>query len=218
MNEESKITLVAPDSGEDQAIEKPSGFSLDKFKTKRASAMANVGTLPTALPHHSISQAKDFVRLHPDEVNYWSPELCFVAVPVKGSKKDTLHLIDEDLAMVNLPSGRVMRFRLALASKPNNVFFLCHVPSRNEDNDWNKTNLQACEQAKTLWTQASSRREEGVDGYKVDYARNEKAFGEPKWPPQSLSELIRVTFAGRIIESEDHAGLLRLVGDVQNVS
>jgi hypothetical protein len=47
-------------------IVKPSGFNLDKFKSKNAAALANVGTLQTALPHHSISQAKDFVRLHPN--------------------------------------------------------------------------------------------------------------------------------------------------------
>src|SRR4051794_23382025 len=81
------------------SIAKPGAFSLDKFKSKRAAAMANVETLQTALPHHSISQAKDFVRLHPDEGMYWSPELCFVAVPIKGAKRDTLHLIDEELAM-----------------------------------------------------------------------------------------------------------------------
>ena len=48
-------------------IAKPdTGFSLDKFKSKRAATMANVETLQTGLPHHNIAQAKDFVRLHPD--------------------------------------------------------------------------------------------------------------------------------------------------------
>ena len=70
------------------------------------------------LPHHNIAQAKDFVRLHPNEDTYWSPELCFVNVPIKGQKRDTLHLIDEDLAMRYLPSGRILRFRLVLATKP----------------------------------------------------------------------------------------------------
>jgi hypothetical protein len=49
------------------SIAKPGAFDLNKFKSKRAAAVANVETLLTALPHHSISQAKDFVRLHPDE-------------------------------------------------------------------------------------------------------------------------------------------------------
>src|SRR5262249_49112043 len=136
--------------------------------------------LLTGLPHNSISQAKDFVRLHPDEEKYWSPELCFVNVPIKGQKRDTLHLIDEDLAMRHLPSARILRFRLALATKPGDIFFLCHVPSRNTDNSWNQSNLQACEQAKTLWTQATSQKEEGIERYKVDKSLDADAFSPPK--------------------------------------
>jgi hypothetical protein len=200
------------------SVPKPGAFSMDKFKSKRAAAMANVETLLTGLPHHSLSQAKDFVRLHPDEEKYWSPELCFVNVPVKGQKHDTLHLIDEDIAMRHLPSAKILRFRLALAAKPGDIFFLCHVPTRNLDNKWNETNLQACEQAKTLWTQATSRKEEGVESYKVDTSKDKDAFPEPKWPTQSLEELIGATFEGRRIETEDHPGLLRLIGKKPSVS
>jgi hypothetical protein len=195
-----------------EAIAKPEGFSLDKFKSKRAAAIANVETLQTGLPHHSISQAKDFVRLHPNEESYWSFELCFVSVPIKGQKKDTLHLIEEDLAMQYLSSGKIQRFRLALASKPFDVFFLCHVPTQNTDNEWNMSNIAACAVAKTMWVQATSRREENVDGYKVDYAREQDAFPDPKWLTQPLGELIEKTFTGRMIDREDHPALLRLTG------
>jgi hypothetical protein len=174
--------------------------------------MANVETLQTALPIDSIAQAKDFVRLHPDEENYWSDELCFVNVPVKGQKRDTLHLIDEELAMRFLPSAKILRFRLALASKPYDTFFLCRVPTRNLDNGFNSTSLAGCEQAKHLWTQVTSRKEEGVESYKVDKAKDPDAFPEPKWPTQSLDELIGSTFDGRMITSEDHPALLRLIG------
>jgi hypothetical protein len=129
-----------------------------------------------------------------------------------------LHLIEEDLAMQYLPSGRIQRFRLALASKPYDVVFLCHVPTRNTDNQWNESNLAACEQAKILWVQATSRREENIDGYKIDFAREQDAFAQPKWPTQSLSELIRLTFAGRMINRADHPALLRLIGAKQNLS
>jgi hypothetical protein len=203
---EGKVTPIAtPDTA----------FSLDKFKSKHAAAVANIETLQAGLPHHTIAQAKDFVRLHPDEGACWSPELCFVSVPIKGQKRDTLHLIDEDLAMRYLPSGRILHFRLALASKPNDVFFLCHLPTRNTDNSWNESNTLACEQAKTLWVQATSRKEEGVDGYKIDVARDHDAFPEPKWPTQSLGELIGKTFAGRMIDRDDHPALLRLIGAKQ---
>jgi hypothetical protein len=82
---------------EPMSIAKPT-TKLDAFKSKRAPTIGGVQTLLTALPHHSLSGAKDFARLHPDEANYWSDELCFVNVPIKGAK-ETLHLIAEDLAM-----------------------------------------------------------------------------------------------------------------------
>ena len=38
------------------------------------------------------------------------------------------------------------------------------------------------------------------------------------WPKQTLDELIWVTFAGRMIDRDDHPGLLRLVGAKQSLS
>jgi len=121
------------------------------------------------------------------------------------------------------PSGAISAerpdhpFPLALATKPFDVFFLAHVPTRNLDNSWNASALQASENAKTLWTQASSRKEQGVESYKIDFAQNQDAFPEPKWPTQSLSDLIGVTFANRFIERADHPALLRLIGAKQNL-
>ena len=199
-------------------IVKPGDFNLDKFKAKRTATVANVETLQSPLPVHNMAAAKDFVRLHPDEENYWSAELCFMEVPVKGQKHNTLHLIDEDLALRFLEAGEIKRFRLALASKPNDVFFLCVVPTQNLDNSWNDTNLEACEKAKTLWTKATSRRKEGADNYKITPAKDPDVFSDPKWPTQSLGELIARAFAGRMIETEDHPALLRKIGAKQSLS
>ncbi len=193
------------------SIAKPGAFDLDKFKSKQAAAIANVETLLSALPVHNLSGGKDFVRLHPEEA-YWSPELCFVNVPIKGQKRDTLHLIEENLALRFLEGGDVLRFRLALAAKPHDAFFLCTVPTRNEDNSWNQSNMEACEQAKMRWTRATSRKEEGVEAYKITSAKDLEAFPEPNWPTSSLGELIAKTFAGRMIEDENHPALLRKIG------
>jgi hypothetical protein len=127
-----------------------------------------------------------------------------------------LHLIDEDLAMQFLPDARILRFRLALATKPFDVFFLCQIPTRNEDNPWNESNLQACEMAKTKWVQATSRKGEGVEGYKIDFSRDPDAFSEPQWPSGSLEELIGRAFTGRLITDESNPALLRLIGAKQS--
>ena len=86
-------------SDEPISIPKPTKSALDMFKSTRDPSIAGVETLLTALPHCRISDAEDWTRLHPNEDDYWSTELCFVNVPIKGQKRDTLHLIDEDLAM-----------------------------------------------------------------------------------------------------------------------
>ena len=199
------------------SIAKPGGFSLDKFKSKRG-GMAGVETLQSALPVQRMSEAKDFVKLHPDEEECWSPELCFVNVPIKGQARDTLHLIDEDLAVEFLSPKQVQRFRLALATKPYDVLFLCAVPSTNLDNTWVASNLMACEQAKTSWARAVSQKDEGINSYKVTLATHQDAFPAPKWPTEPLTTLIEKTFAGRMIDTEDHPGLLRLIGARQSVS
>jgi hypothetical protein len=200
------------------SIAKPKTSALDRFKSKRKPDIANVGTLLAALPIHRIAQAKDYVRLHPDEENYWSDELCFVNVPVIGKRDHSIHLIDEDIAMTHLEADSITRYRLALATKPNDVFFLCIVPSQNLDNDWNRSGLEACELAKTRWVKASSRKSEGVDGYKARFAKDEDAFPQPAWPSQTLEDLLLATFDDKHrIEDHDHEALKRLLGVKQSV-
>jgi hypothetical protein len=167
------------------SIAKPTKSQLDMFKSTRDPSIAGVETLLTALPHYKLSEASDWARLHPDEAKYWSPEFCFVNVPVKGQKRDTLHFIGEELAKRYLPSNRIQRFRLALPTKPHDVFFLCHVPSQNLDNSFNNTNLQGCLKAKTVWTQLTSRKPEGIDDYQITFSKHEDAFPEPRWPTQT---------------------------------
>ena len=212
------VENIGAPTPESVPIAKPGEFDLDKFKVKKSATVANVETLQSPLPVHNISAAKDFVRLHPDVSNYWSDALCFLDVPIKGQKRNTLHLITEDLALRFLEAGEIKRFRLALASKPNDVFFLCEIPTENLDNSWNDTNLEACEKAKTQWTKATSRKGEGVDNYKIIFAKDLDTFPDPNWPTQSVGELIERAFAGRMIITEDHPALLRKIGAKQSLS
>jgi hypothetical protein len=206
-----------PGLGGVSPILKPSGFSLDKFKSKRPIAAAGVKTLIGALQHYPIPEAQDYVRLHPDEKAYWSPELCFVDVPITGMKKDTVHLIDEDLIGL-LPAGKkVKRHALALAAKPYNTFFLAHVPTVNLDNSWNESSLQGCRLAKIRWVQLASLKDQGQERYEIGFPGDEDAFPETDWPTDTLEALIGASFVGRTIETADHPGMLRLLGKKQSL-
>jgi hypothetical protein len=111
--------------------------------------------------------------------------------------------------MTYLEAKQILRFRLALASKPGDKFFLCHVPTQNLENTWNASALEAIEDARRLWVKAVSRRPEGVDAYKIMYARDEDAFSEPQWPTESLEELIMATFNDRQRRAPGFAALDR---------
>jgi hypothetical protein len=219
-----KSTGILPDSApaeEPVSIEKPKGSGLSRFRTAKPPG-ERVETLLAALPHGKISEAQDFTRLHPNEETHWSEEYYFVNVPVQGQKEGTLHLIASDLAE-QLPPGRVQRFRLALATKPYDVFFLAHVPSQNLDNEWNKSNLEACEKAKKSWVMVTSRKAEGKEGYNVRKTQDEQEgkgppFPEPNWPIDSLEKIVSTTFDGRMILEKTDPAWHRLVGSKLKLS
>jgi hypothetical protein len=192
-------------------IQKPPA-GLSAFKSKRAGGGAGVETLTLALPVLKLAEADDFARLHPDEVNYWSDELCFIAVPVKGQARNLLHIINDDIAAAYGLANKVTRQRLALASKPYDTLFLCIVPSMNLDNIWNRDAITGCEAAKTQWTQLLSKKNEGKESYQMTKARDADVFPEPKWPTQPLDDIILRAFDGCAILSDDHAALARLTG------
>jgi hypothetical protein len=192
---------------------------LAKFKTKNPTETVDgVGTLIMALPVLGIGQAGDYVRLHQSETEYWSDEWSAVMVPVDGEKHGKLHLIEDSLARAHLPAKKIKRFRLALATRPaKGSFFLCQIPTRNLDSSWNSSNVQACEVARTMWVEAISMKP-AQECYKISPAKNQAAFRPPVWPTRSLDEIIEATFRGAMIETEEHPGLLRLLGDIQDLS
>ena len=193
-------------------IMKPKAGFMEKFRSKRPPTIAGVETVLNPLRIWRPSDVGDWFRVHPDEETYWSPELCFVTVPIKGIKKGVLHLIDEDIALAYLHSRQIMRRRLVLASKPYDAFFLCIIPSRNLDNAWNKTALDGVERAKTTWVKVFSRSDEGLDEYFTERSRDADVFADPQWPQRTLDELLELTFRSTNIDTDKHPGLLRLIG------
>jgi hypothetical protein len=84
---------------------------------------------------------------------------------------------------------------------------------------WNRSALRGCEIAKTTWIKVTSKKEEGSDTYTLTTAKDSDAFPDPKWPQQSIYELIGMAFGkDRSIDRENHPALLRLIGAKQSVA
>jgi hypothetical protein len=66
-------------------IVKPS-FS-EKFKSKNAPTISGVETLLKPLSIIKIGGVEDWTHLHPSEDDYWTHEMCFVSVPIQGTKR-----------------------------------------------------------------------------------------------------------------------------------
>jgi hypothetical protein len=197
-------------------VAKPTGSKLAKFKSKRGDAPAGVRTMLGALPVMRLSDANDFVRVHPDSA-YTSDELTFTSVPVQGVKDNVKHIGDEDVLMSVLPNKMVERHALALCAMPHDRFFLGIVPTINLDNSWNRSTREGFELMKTRWVMLTSRKNEGVDAYNIKFAESETFVPEPKWPTASLDDLILASFKGRSIEDADHPALLRRRGAAQPI-
>jgi hypothetical protein len=198
-------------------IVKPQESKLARFKSNRTDAPAGVQTLPETLKVMKLSETNDFVMVHPDSNNYQSTELCFISVPVQGMKNNVKHLGDQELLMSLLSDKHIERHALALATMPNDRFFLAIVPTNNLDNTWNRSTLRGIELARTHWVQLSSRRGENVDEYKIDFAADDGFVPTPKWPSLSLDDLILTAFKDRIVDHEDHPALLRKLGRKQKI-
>ena len=153
------------------SIERPKGSLLARFKTGRENE-GRVEKLLMALPHYKPSDARDFIRLHPDD-DYWSDELSFATVPVQGMKDGVLHLITIELAL-ELPPGRRGAVPVGVGDQTFQSLFLAHIPSTNLDNIWNETCVRACTEARAKWRMVVSRKIEGKEGYDSEPTRNEK--------------------------------------------
>jgi hypothetical protein len=151
--------------------------------------------------------------IHGDGIHCKRP--AFVDVPVKGQTKKTRHLIRPDLAAKHLPAKLVKYWRLALGIDPEGKHFLCEVPYESLDNIWNRSNLEACEIAKTQWIRADSQNKDGLEGYQHSFPQSTRRFKEPEWTTQPMAEIIGTAYTGRAIISVEHPALLRLIGAEQ---
>ena len=57
-----------------------------------------------------------------------------------------------------------------------------------------------------MWVKVTSRKAEGVESYKIEYARDAGRFPDPQWPTRTLDELLEVTFRNANIDTDNHPG------------
>ncbi len=93
------------------------------------------------------------------------------------------------------------------------VLFLWPVRLPGTDgklDNWSASALEAINRAKEGWIRVGSNMSLGA--YEIYEAKG--AYGEPEWPDLSFSEILRIAFKDRFINSMDHPVLRKLRGEI----
>ena len=150
-------------------IVKPAAGFMEKFRSKRPPSIAGVETLLTALPILRIADANDSSGCIRRKRTTGRRELCFVSVPIKGEKRDMLHLIDEEIAVQYLPVEEDQAAATGAGVEAPRRFLLLHraVAKPGQLVERNGARRPA-RKPRRMWVQATSRKAEGVEGYKIE--------------------------------------------------
>jgi hypothetical protein len=105
-------------------------------------------------------------------------------------------------------SGRLM---IGAVTKQR-VFFIwpLRMPGQDgKDSNWAKSARDAAAMACNRWTRIAANMQAGM--YDTFVASGD--FGDPVWPEKTFSELLRIAFRDRVIDSLDHPVLKKLRGE-----
>lgn len=145
----------------------------------------------------------EFVRVHPD-----ADMSLATGVFVDREERETFFVVPELRAEL---AGELKPVLLVTAISRQGVTLLWPVALPDEGgrrNAWAETAREACELAKTEWVRLAA--DMSLGGYRIYAAEGQ--LSAPVWPDKPLSELLKLGFKDRIIDSAEHPVIKRLRG------
>ena len=104
-------------------------------------------------------------------------------------------------------------FTLYTAITRQKVLFIWPVRLPSEERrqmDWHRSMAEAAEKAMSDWVRVRSNLQLGA--YEIDLAVGN--LGEPEWPDLAFSDILKIAFRDRLIDSADHLLIKRLRGEI----
>lgn len=143
----------------------------------------------------------EFVRVRPEY------SLDCQAVELKEERE--LYVVRPDVAASIVEFIEPVRLRLCITRQ--GTIFLWPLKLPREDrrgNAWHQSALKAAELAERNWVRVVS--EMSLGAYQPYVA--EKDLGEPKWPEESWSVVVKIALRNSVIDTKDHPVLQALLG------
>ena len=183
-------------------------INLDRVKAKASQqSVIGVTTEYTVIPIRN-PKPDEFFRVTPGEGYSMN-------VNILQMKTDNeWYLVDKDtLPQIQLESQlKVMQLYVCVTQ--NSTPFLCLIPLPDSDgrlNSWHESGHKSMEEAKSFWVRRQADKSNG--GYLITKASNAQ-LPDPKWPTESLEDLIEKAFDRYYIDTIDHPVLRRLRGEM----
>ena len=184
----------------------PDPFDVGRLRLSQDFA-ASVGVKKALLTVPVRKPAKEwFVQVHPDE----SFRLQTAVIELKEDRET--YLVDRTLWDQIATEATFSPRALFTAMNRQGVLFLWPVRLPGADgrvDEWSRSALEAASMAQGKWVRVMANMSLGA--YEVFSAVAD--IPAPTWPDKSLSELLRVAFRDKLIDSLDHPVLKRLRGE-----
>ena len=181
----------------------PDPFDLSNLRLSQSFAeTSGVKKMLTTVPVRKPSP-QDFIRVHPD-AKYREN---FPMLQLKEDREDFLVVG----ALVPELVGEFVAMTLFTAINRQGTVFLWPVRLPDPDGktmDWHRSAREAAELAITDWVRVKANMSLGA--YEMFVAEN--GMQDPTWPEVSFSELVKIGFRNRLIDSMDHPVIKRLRG------
>lgn len=170
---------------------------IDQSYTEAAVGVRRVlGTVPVRKPGRT-----DFFRVHP------SHSLDCFCVELKEERE--VYFIAPALAQLLAEFCEPVRIRLCVTRQK--VAFLWPIKLPKEDrrvDEWRKSAAEAAHLAESKWIRLAADMHLGA--YQTFEAVAD--LGDPVWPAESWTEVVKIALRDRRIDSEDHAVIRQLLG------
>lgn len=200
MSKKSKENVVVFDAAEGDIFDDPDALSVDQDYLSQAGIKNEITHIPIAKPHW-----QKFFRTHPDDsyhrtVNLYSDQI---------NKQDYLVVPKLSFELAEITLRRTLFYIVTRQSEVMLMPVGVHEPLE-EWNSYHATAYKAALMAKTEWVRMKA--DQSAQMYRISTAPS--SLEEPEWPDLTLSEVLRIAFKDRVIESIEHPVLKALRGEI----
>jgi hypothetical protein len=193
--EQSELSTAQPDAGDDFL----SSLRLDQSYMEATLGVRRVlNTVPVRKPNK-----QDFFRVHPDH----SLDCYSVELKAEGE----IYFVTPELAQLIAEFCEPVRLRLCVTRQ--GVVFLWPIKLPRDDrrsDDWRRSAAEAAHLAESRWIRLTAHMSLGA--YETFEAVAD--LGDPKWPPESWTEIVKIALRDRRIDDANHAVIRQLLGKV----